>query len=90
MTKQETIDKTKRMLEILQKLPDSESIDILCADVNEYMLYPEDIRIHFNSGIDEIEKQAVNPIIKEYLDSGSDVHRRVQSENCEYVQIFKK
>lgn len=90
MTKQNAIEKTKRMLEILQQLPDSENIDILSADANEYMIPPADIRIHFNSGIEDVEKIVDVNVVNEYLDSSNDVHRIVQSENCEYVQIFQK
>lgn len=90
MTKQEAIEKTEKMLKILKELPDSENIDIISADANECFFLPADIRIHLNSGIDEVEKLIDNPFIKEYLDGENDVHRRVQSENCEYVQIFQK
>lgn len=89
MTKQEAIEKTKKMLEILIGLPDSENIDIVSADANEYSSHPG-IRILLSSGIEDVEKSIENPVVKEHLDSDNDIRRRVQSENfeCEYVQIF--
>lgn len=90
MTKQEAIEKTKKMLGILIGLPDSETIDIISCDENSYFFAPTDIRIHLRSGIEEVEKSIEDHIVREYRDNEGDVHRSVQSTTCEYVQIFTK
>lgn len=87
MTKQETIEKAKILFEVLEKLPGD--VDIISASVNDYFDSPKDVQIHFKSGIDCVEGTLDNPVIEEHIDSNNDIHRRVLSENCAYVQIFE-
>lgn len=81
MTKQEAIDKAKRLLEILENMPDC--LNIVSVDVSADYLRrpPSDIRILVSSGLEDATPTSEEPG-EEY------VHRYYETADCLYTQLF--
>lgn len=81
MTKQETIEKAKRLLEVLENMPDG--LDIVSVEVAADYLRrtPSDIRILVSSGLEDAEPTSEEP-------GEGYVHRCYETPYCMYTQLF--
>lgn len=82
MTKQEVIEKAKRLLEVLENI--SESLEIVSIEISADYLHgpPSDIRILVLSGMEDSTPTSEEPG-EEYA------HRYYETAECLYTQLFR-
>lgn len=80
MTKQEAIDKTNALLEVLRDMPDDDGIDIISAEIH----YSNTTNVHLYTGI-EILRDAFSVPVVEIKEDGEYTRHNIQREE---INIF--
>lgn len=83
MTRQETIEKTWSLLELLETLPDSVDITTVQVRIDSSVLLP--LQIHLNSGMEAVS-ELFNIPIKTRIPNEY-IYKEIYTRNCEFVQL---